>query len=57
MLPSGFCEKLGISDAKVYVNGQNLFLITDYKVGDPELSSLFSFPIQRTVNFGLTINL
>ena len=57
MLPSGFCEKLGISDAKVYLNGQNLFLITNYKVGDPELGKLFSFPIQRTMNFGLTINL
>jgi TonB-linked SusC/RagA family outer membrane protein len=57
MLPAGFCKKLGISDAKFYVNGQNLFLITNYKVGDPELTEIFSFPIQRTINFGLTVNL
>jgi TonB-linked SusC/RagA family outer membrane protein len=56
-IPSGFSKSLGISDAKFYVNGQNLFLITHYKVGDPELTDIFSFPIQRTINFGLTVNL
>ncbi|EDM36257.1 putative outer membrane protein [Pedobacter sp. BAL39] len=56
-LPTGFSKKLGISDGKLYVNGQNLFLLTNYKVGDPELTDIFSFPIQRTINFGLTINL
>ena len=57
MFPAGFCKKLGISDGKVYVNGQNLFLLTSYKVGDPELTDIFSFPIQRTINFGININL
>ena len=56
-IPTGFSKKLGISDGKLYVNGQNLFLLTKYKVGDPELTDIFSFPIQRTINFGLTINL
>ena len=56
-LPAGFSQKLGISDGKLYVNGQNLFLLTNYEVGDPELTDIFSFPIQRTINFGLTINL
>ncbi|MCD0489893.1 SusC/RagA family TonB-linked outer membrane protein [Pedobacter sp. MC2016-14] len=56
-LPQGFCRKVGVSNAKFYVNGQNLFLLTNYEVGDPELASLSSFPIQRTVAFGLTLNL
>lgn len=56
-LPAGFSKKLGISDAKFYVNAQNLFLLTHYEVGDPELTDIFSFPIQRTINFGLTISL
>jgi TonB-linked SusC/RagA family outer membrane protein len=56
-LPAGFSKKLGISEGKLYVNGQNLFLLTHYEVGDPELTDIFSFPIQRTLNFGLTINL
>lgn len=56
-LPAGFSKRLGISDGKVYVNGQNLFLLTKYEVGDPELTDIFSFPIQRTINFGLTISL
>ena len=57
MLPAGLCKKLGITDGKFYVNAQNLFLLTNFKVGDPELTDIFSFPIQRTINFGLTINL
>lgn len=57
MLPASLCKKAGMSDAKLFVNAQNLFLITGYKVGDPELSNIFSFPIQRTVAFGITINL
>lgn len=57
MLPAGLCKKIGITDGKFYVNGQNLFLLTNFKVGDPELTDIFSFPIQRTINFGLTINL
>ncbi|MBS1563317.1 MAG: SusC/RagA family TonB-linked outer membrane protein, partial [Bacteroidetes bacterium] len=57
MLPATFCKKIRISDAKFFVSGQNLLLITGYKVGDPELNNLFSFPIQRTVALGITINL
>jgi len=57
LLPKVLCKKIGVSDAKLYMNGQNLFLLTNYEVGDPELTSLSSFPIQRTVAFGLTINL
>jgi len=57
MLPADICKKISISDARVFVSGQNLLLITGYKVGDPELSNLFSFPIQRTVALGITINL
>ena len=56
-LSSNLCKKIGISDGRLYVNAQNLFLITSYEVGDPELTNLFSFPMQRTVAFGLTINL
>jgi hypothetical protein len=57
LFPAGLCKKLGISDGKLYVNGQNLFVLTHFKVGDPELTDIFSFPIQRTINFGLTLNL
>ncbi len=57
MLPAEICKKISISDARVFVSGQNLLLITGYKVGDPELSDLFSFPIQRTVALGITLNL
>ena len=35
-------EKIGISNASVYVSGQNLITITDYKGFDPEVSSFGS---------------
>ncbi|MFD2872327.1 SusC/RagA family TonB-linked outer membrane protein [Mucilaginibacter ximonensis] len=57
VLPAGICKVLGIADGKFYISGQNLLLLTKYKVGDPELADIFSFPIQRTLNFGFNINL
>lgn len=57
ILPTRICKKLGIADGKFYVSGQNLFLLTHFKVGDPELADIFSFPIQRTLNLGLNVNL
>jgi hypothetical protein len=56
-LPAAFCKKIGIADSRFFINAQNLLLITRFKVGDPELSNLFSFPIQRTIALGITINL
>ncbi len=55
-LPAKFCKTIGAANAKLYINAQNLFLITGYKIGDPELSDLFIFPIQRTIAVGTTIN-
>ena len=55
-LPAAFCKKAGLTDGRLYINAQNLLLITGYKVGDPELSDLFSFPIQRTIALGITLN-
>jgi hypothetical protein len=56
-LPAALCSRIGVADARIFANGQNLFLLTGYKVGDPELNNIFSFPMQRTVAFGLNINL
>lgn len=56
-LPAALCSKIGVAEARVFANGQNLFLLTGFKVGDPELNNLFNFPMQRTVAFGLNINL
>ena len=36
-LPTSLSEKLQLTRARIYVTGQNLFIITDYSGMDPEL--------------------
>ncbi len=56
-LPNTFLSKAHIKGANVYVNGQNLFTVTNYKVGDPEQPGNYTaFPIQRVVAMGLNLN-
>jgi len=55
-LPGDFLKKVHVQGASIYVNAQNLFTITNYKVGDPEQPGSFtSFPLQRIVAFGLSL--
>ena len=57
-LPDKLIHKLHLRDCRLFVNAQNLFTLTDYKVSDPELFNDYtSFPIQRVVAFGLNLNL
>ena len=60
-------EKLGIQSAKIYVNLQNFFLITDYHGYDPEVSSfggqftegieLNGYPRPMNMNLGFMLTL
>ena len=53
-LPDAFLKKIHIQGGSIYVNAQNLFTITNYKVGDPEQAGNYTtFPLQRIVAFGL----
>jgi hypothetical protein len=55
-LPEAFLQKVHIKDGSIYVNAQNLFTITNYKVGDPEQPGNYTaFPLQRIVAFGLSL--
>lgn len=56
-LPDSYLKRVNIKSCHVFVNAQNLLTITNFKVGDPELNSVFSFPLQRTINAGLSFNL
>ncbi|WP_316825905.1 SusC/RagA family TonB-linked outer membrane protein [Pedobacter miscanthi] len=57
-LPSGLLKKIGVKGLQVYVNAENLFVISNFEVGDPEsVTSLFTQPLQRTIVGGLSINL
>ncbi len=65
-LPQQVLKKVGISKMRVYVQADNLFLITNYPLLDPEVNiSLspttmgedFLLPPQpRTINFGVNLN-
>lgn len=62
-IPSKWTSHLGISNASVYVTGQNLFYITGYDGASPEpkLDSYYQgidlgrYPTPRTVLFGLNV--
>ena len=57
-LPDRVLRKLHLHDCRIFINAQNLLTFTDYKVGDPELFADYtSFPLQRIVAFGLSLNL
>ena len=48
-----------IANLKVFVTGKNIFTITKWKGGDPELGNSFvngAYPVMRTVSFGANIS-
>lgn len=60
-LPDEWVNKLGIENANVFVNGDNLFVFTKYAGNDPEqglsgLTNTSIVPNVRTVTFGLSLN-
>jgi len=58
VLPGSLLRRSGISNLRVYANGQNLFTFTNYQVGDPEQPGQYNgFPLQRTIVFGLSFNI
>lgn len=64
-LPTALTERYGVSRARFYVTGQNLFLLTRYSGMDPELGYINNnlqlnvdyaqYPQARTWTFGTTI--
>lgn len=68
-LPKNVLTKIKLERARVYVRGQNLFTITNYKGWDPEVNAdyqasninqgvdFYSVPQLRTVVFGINIGL
>ncbi len=50
-LPADFAKRLGLSSARIYVSGQNLFTITNYTGWDPELTGTADEPLMLGVEF------
>jgi TonB-linked SusC/RagA family outer membrane protein len=65
-IPAKFWGRSGISDVRVYVAGQNVFIITNYTGLSPELGytdgnrqrgvDVATYPAARTFTFGATLN-
>lgn len=56
-LPKTVSAKAGMSDIRLYVTATNLFtLISPYDYKDPQLSYFDSYPVMRTINFGLNVS-
>lgn len=55
--PSESSQKIGIQQLRLFVNGMNLATWDKVKVIDPESNDgVGSYPIQRTLNFGIQVN-
>ena len=59
-LPSELVQRMRLQSMRLYVQGQNLWTLTNYSGFDPEYlgsSELNSYPAVRTVTFGIDIGL
>jgi TonB-linked SusC/RagA family outer membrane protein len=56
-LPSAWQHKLGLQNARIYMQGQNLLTFTPYKGYDPENQSESTLPPLRVWTLGLDITL
>lgn len=55
--PLNWLRKAKIEKCRVYIEGQNLFVITNYKGADPENQSLFQLPPLKRLVTGIQITL
>jgi len=57
VLPQKMTSKLGVSSARVYMQGQNLFTWSKLDGLDPETQNLYSLPPLKVYTIGLQLNL
>lgn len=55
--PDQILEKLSIQNARIYLNGQNLFTWTPYKGYDPQSPGVLQIPSLTSVHLGLKLTL
>jgi hypothetical protein len=57
-IPARLISRVGLKSARAYINGYNLFTITDLKIVDPEHpadNNSYIYPLNKTYNVGLTV--
>lgn len=62
-LPTNLATKAGLSGVRLFVTGENLFYLSNYSEGNPEVINLYDgidkgdqYPIPRKWTLGLTLN-
>ncbi|HTN37831.1 MAG TPA: hypothetical protein VL053_12205, partial [Arachidicoccus sp.] len=57
-LPAATLKRWGLDGLRFYVNGSNLFLISGFKLWDPEQGGDgLGYPLQRVYNLGVNLSL
>jgi len=55
-LPDKWLRHIGASNLRFYVSGNNLAVISAFKMWDPEMGDNgLSYPLQRVINFGVNV--
>jgi len=54
-LPTKIVDKIGLSNARIFVSGTNLLTFSKFKVYDPELGSAGTFPINKSFTGGMSL--
>ena len=61
-LPSAFTSKLRVKDARVFLTGENLFLLSNYSGVDPEIVDPYTgidtgtqYPLDRKITLGINV--
>jgi TonB-linked SusC/RagA family outer membrane protein len=56
-LPKKWIERINMRNLRLYVNGSNLFIISAFKMWDPEMAGNgLAYPLQRVFNIGVNID-
>ncbi|SEW04728.1 TonB-linked outer membrane protein, SusC/RagA family [Chitinophaga sp. YR573] len=55
-LPSSWIRKIGMKGCRIYMNANNLFVITKYKGVDPETQNFGGLPPTRNIVGGINLN-
>ena len=55
--PKRWTDKIFIQNARLYLSGSNLFVLSPFKDWDVDMAGNgFGYPLQRVINIGLNIN-
>ncbi len=56
-IPEVITQKVGITNARFYTSGTNLFVFSKFKLWDPEMAGNgFQYPIQKVFNLGVQLS-